>query len=53
MVEKADYDTSVFEILGGVEGIRALANSFHDIVEVEPEARRIRDMHPKNLEPTR
>ena len=40
-------------MLGGVEGVRALANSFYDIMEALPEARKIRDMHPKDLTPTR
>lgn len=43
---------TAFEMLGGVEGVRALAKSFYDTMSRLPEARRIRDMHPKNLETT-
>ena len=40
-------------MLGGVEGVRALANCFYDIMDDLPEARKIREMHPENLGPTR
>jgi len=53
MEEKVMSGKEAFNMLGGVDGIRALANCFYDIMEVLPEARKIRDMHPKNLESTR
>jgi hemoglobin len=53
MERKARYEKEVFNILGGVEGVRALANCFYDIMDDIPEAQKIRDMHPKNLGPTR
>ncbi|TKB28060.1 globin [Desulfopila sp. IMCC35006] len=53
MERKTGYGKDVFNMLGGVEGVRALANCFYDIMDDIPEARKIRDMHPKNLGPTR
>ncbi len=53
MEEKARYTVDVFNMLGGVEGVRTLANCFYDIMDEIPEAQKIRDMHPKNLGPTR
>ena len=53
MEEKAKYGKDAFNMLGGVEGVRALANSFYDIMDDLPEARKIREMHPKDLGPTR
>ena len=52
MEKKATHDATAFEMLGGVEGVRTLANCFYDIMSSMPEARRIREMHPKNLETT-
>ena len=49
---KTKYSTNIYEMLGGIEGIRALANCFYDIMSSKPEARRIRDMHPHDLGPT-
>jgi hemoglobin len=53
MEEKTRYEKDVFKMLGGVEGVRALANCFYDIMDEIPEAQKIRDMHPKNLGSTR
>jgi len=53
MEEKANYSNDAFKLLGGVEGVRALVNCFYDIVSDAPEARKIRNMHPDNLGPTR
>lgn len=53
MEGKAKYGKNAFMMLGGVEGVRALANCFYDIMENAPEARKIRQMHPENLGPTR
>lgn len=43
----------VFHLLGGVEGVRVLANRLYDIMEELPEADKIRGMHPANMEETR
>ena len=53
MDKKIKDDRAVFEMLGGVEGVRALANCFYDTMSSLPEASRIRDMHPVNLGTTR
>lgn len=52
MENKATHELTAFEMLGGVEGVRTLANCFYDIMSSKPEARRIRDMHPSNLDTT-
>ena len=53
MEAKAKYSKEAFHLLGGVEGLRALANCFYDILREVPKARKIRDMHPENLGQTR
>ena len=52
MQKNAGNEKSAFELLGGVEGVRALADSFYDIMSSLPEAQRIREMHPKDIRPT-
>ncbi len=53
MEKNTEYGKDVFNMLGGVAGVRALANCFYDIMDKIPEAQTIRDMHPKDLGPTR
>ncbi len=53
MEGKAKYGQEAFQMLGGLEGLRALATCFYDIMAEIPEARKIRAMHPQNLEQTR
>ena len=38
------------QALGGVEAIRRLVEAFYDEMDTLPEARRIRDLHPSDLE---
>lgn len=38
-----------FHAAGGEEGIRHLIDDFYDIMDLLPEARSIRDMHPQDL----
>ena len=45
-------DTS-YQAAGGESGIRKLVDDFYDAMERLPEAKKIRDMHPKDLEITR
>jgi hemoglobin len=52
MERESKYNRDAFEMLGGVDGIRALANCFYDIMSNTPEAQKIRDMHPRDLGPT-
>lgn len=43
---------STFEILGGIEGVRNLADAFYHVMSTLPEAANIRNMHPADLAPT-
>ncbi|MBY4678211.1 group II truncated hemoglobin [Marinobacterium arenosum] len=47
-----DGDIS-FQAAGGEAGIRKLVDAFYDAMEQLPEARRIRAMHPDNLDESR
>jgi len=38
-----------YQAVGGVDGLLKLVNVFYDVMEVLPEAKEIRDMHPRNL----
>lgn len=42
-----------YEQLGAYNGILALTNRFYDIMSKNPEAKRIRTMHPEDLSATR
>jgi hemoglobin len=53
MEGKRSCNQDAFKALGGVAGVRALVNCFYDIMDERPEALKIRDMHPKDLGPTR
>jgi hemoglobin len=44
---------SVYELLGGEEGVRALANRFYDEMDRRPEVATLRAMHPDDLSTTR
>ena len=45
--------TDAFKMLGGLQGVRTLADNFYDIMTSLPEAQKIRDMHPADLATTR
>lgn len=42
-----------YKAAGGIQGIRRLVDQFFDYMDRLPEARRIRDMHPDNLDESR
>ena len=42
-----------FELLGGVEGVRALVDRFYDLMDLEPEFAGLRALHPATLEGSR
>jgi hemoglobin len=42
-----------FRAAGGEEGIRRLVDRFYDLMEERPDTRRIREMHPADLEISR
>lgn len=44
---------SSFERIGGNEGLKQLVNTFYDYMETLPEAKTIRDLHPKDLRSAR
>ncbi len=41
---------ATFRACGGVEGIRRLVDAFYEQIDTLPEAKRIRDLHPPDLE---
>ncbi len=53
MDDTTTNSNNAFHLLGGLEGVRALADSFYDIMTKIPEAREIRNMHPEDLGATR
>jgi hemoglobin len=53
MKERGGYGQKAFDLLGGVEGVKDLANCFYDVMEQLPDAQIIRDMHPADLGATR
>jgi hemoglobin len=42
-----------FELLGGVEGVRALVDRFYDLMDLEPGFAGLRALHPATLEGSR
>jgi hemoglobin len=44
---------TIYEIIGGEIGLRALVNRFYDLMDSAPEAARIRAFHPKILDQSR
>lgn len=44
---------NLYDRIGGVDRLRSLANCFYDIMEESQEAKKIREMHPENLDETR
>jgi hemoglobin len=49
----ADFETSLYEMLGGEQGLRSLVDRFYDVMDSAPEAARIRSFHPKSLNQSR
>lgn len=45
--------TSPYEMIGGAEGVRRLADAFYDIMDTDPAFRELRDMHGPDLAPMR
>ena len=44
---------ATYQAVGGAEGLLDLVNSFYDVMEVLPQAKEIREMHPDDLEVSR
>lgn len=46
-------ETTPFEMIGGEDGVRRLVDRFYDLMDSEPEAEGIRDLHPPSLDSSR
>jgi hemoglobin len=51
--DMADFELSLYEMLGGETGLRSLVNRFYDLMDSSPEAGKIRGFHPKSLDQSR
>jgi hemoglobin len=49
----ADFELSLYEMLGGETGLRSLINRFYDVMDSSPEAAKIRSFHAKSLNQSR
>src|SRR5215207_7082075 len=49
----ADFETSLYDLIGGEPGLRALVNRFYDVMDSSLEAERIRGFHAKSLNQSR
>lgn len=49
----AHTELTLYEMMGGESGLRALVNRFYDVIETSPEATRLRALHPKSLKQSR
>lgn len=48
-----NFQLSLYEMLGGEQGLRSLVNRFYDIMDASPEATKIRSFHAKSLKQSR
>lgn len=48
-----NFQLSLYEMLGGEQGLRSLVNRFYDIMDSSPEATRIRSFHARSLKQSR
>jgi len=48
-----NFETSLYELLGGEKGLRSLVDRFYDIMDSSPEAEKIRAFHAKSLKRSR
>jgi hemoglobin len=48
-----NFENSLYELLGGENGVRSLVNRFYDIMDSAPEAEKIRAFHAKSLKQSR
>ena len=49
----ADAEPSLYEMLGGEKGLRALVNRFYDLMDSSVEATQLRSLHAKSLNQSR
>lgn len=48
-----EFNSSLYDLIGGETILRALVDRFYDIMDSYPEAAAIRALHPKNLNQSR
>ena len=53
MSEQSAVEINSYERIGSEEGLWKLVNTFYDNMETLPEAKTIRDLHPKDLRSSR
>ena len=46
-------EVSLFQLIGGEDGLKSLVERFYDIIDSAPEASRLRALHPKSLKQSR
>ena len=44
---------SLYQLIGGEDGLKSLVERFYDIIDSAPEATRLRALHPKSLKQSR
>jgi len=44
---------SLYQLIGGEDGLKSLVERFYDIIDSAPEAARLRALHPKSLKRSR
>ncbi len=49
----ANTELSLYKLVGGETGLRALVERFYDLIDSAPEAAQIRALHPKSLKQSR
>jgi len=53
VMNKYGFEDTTYKAVGGYDGLVKLVDDFYDAMETLPEAKRIRDMHPDDLEVTK
>lgn len=46
-------DATLYDLMGGEAGVRALVDAFYDVMDTHPQAQAIRAMHPADLTESR
>ena len=49
----ADFESSLYQMLGGEAGLRSLVDRFYDLMDASPEAKNIRAFHARSLKQSR
>lgn len=51
--DMADFELSLYEMIGGETGLRSLVERFYDLMDSSVETEKIRSLHPKSLKQSR